>query len=167
MSDKTLEQAPLTEADAIDLVGESAEPEIRTGRKAFRALRHRNYRLFFVGQLISIIGTWMQATALPLLIVQLKPNNPGVWLGIYGFLPLVPLIPLTLIAGSLADRFPKRSILVLTQTTMMLQAFALALLTLTGAVQMWQVLLLAFISGAANAIDMWPSMSSRSACLLT
>src|SRR5512136_3047160 len=99
MRDETLEQAQLTEAETIDIVGETAAPKIRTGRTAFRALRHRNYQLFFSGQLISIIGTWMQATALPLLIIELKPNNPGIWLGIYGFLPLIPLIPLALIAG--------------------------------------------------------------------
>jgi MFS family permease len=153
MSEETLDRARLTEAETIDIVGETAAPQIRNGRKAFRALRHRNYQLFFSGQLISIIGTWMQATALPLLIIELKPGNPGVWLGIYGFLPLIPLIPLALIAGSLADRFSKRNIIVLTQATMMLQAFALAVLTMTNSVQMWQVLLLTFVLGAANAID--------------
>lgn len=121
--------------------------------KAFRALRHRNYRLFFAGQMISIIGTWMQQTALPLQIVQLAPQDPGLWLGIVGFLPLIPLVPLSLIAGSLADRFPKRDIIVLTQAAMMLQAFALATLTATNTIQIWHILLLTFVSGAANAID--------------
>lgn len=123
------------------------------GPRAFRALRHRNYRLFFFGQMVSIIGTWMQATALPLLIVKIAPQNPGLWLGINSFLPLVPLIPLALVAGSLADRYPKRTILVLTQTVMMLQAFALAALSWSGTVQMWQILVLTFVSGAATAID--------------
>lgn len=132
----------------------SQRPASGAGRKAFRALRHRNYRLFFFGQLISLIGTWMQTTALPLLIVnQIAPDKPELWLGLVGFLPLLPLVPLSLVAGSLADRFPKRTILVLTQTTLMLQAFALAALTLTGAIQMWHVLLLTFISGAASALD--------------
>lgn len=139
--------------EAVEIPGETAVPKGYRGPKAFRALRHRNYRLFFSGQLVSIIGTWMQATALPLLIVKLAPKNPGLWLGINSFLPLVPLIPLALIAGSLADRYPKRTILVLTQTAMMLQAFALALLTWTGAVQMWEILVLTFIAGAAMAID--------------
>src|SRR3974390_2785806 len=122
-------------------------------RQTFAALRHRNYRLFFFGQLVSLIGTWMQTTALPLLIIQLVPQKQqGIWLGIYGFLPLLPLIPLALIAGSLADRFSKRKILVLTQTTMMLQAFVLAALTAAGTIQMWQILLLTFIAGAAQAI---------------
>jgi MFS family permease len=142
------------DTESIEIQGEATVPKGYGGPKAFRALRHRNYRLFFFGQLVSIIGTWMQATALPLLIIKLKPENPGVWLGIYGFLPLLPLIPLALIAGSLADRFSKRKILVLTQATMMLQAFALAVLTASGTIQMWQILLLAFVAGAAGAIDL-------------
>jgi MFS family permease len=141
--------------EAIETRGEATVPKGYRGPKAFRALRHRNYRLFFFGQLVSIIGTWMQTTALPLLIIQLVPQKQqGIWLGIYGFLPLLPLIPLALIAGSLADRFSKRKILVLTQTTMMLQAFVLAALTAVGTIQMWQILLLAFVSGAAAAIDL-------------
>jgi MFS family permease len=147
-------------SDAALMHNESVTPHVPqrpasgAGRKAFRALRHRNYRLFFFGQLISLIGTWMQTTALPLLIVnQIAPDKPELWLGLVGFLPLLPLVPLSLVAGSLADRFPKRTILVLTQTTLMLQAFALAALTLTGAIQMWHVLLLTFVAGAASALD--------------
>jgi MFS family permease len=129
-------------------------PQALTGRrKAFRALRHRNYKLFFYGQLISIIGTWMQQTAQPLLIMQLEPDNPGLWIGVIGFLPLIPLVPLSLIAGSFADRFSKRNIIVLTQGIMLLQAFALAALALANQIQTWHIVALAFISGAANAID--------------
>jgi MFS family permease len=141
------------DTESIETLGEATVPPAYRGPKAFRALRHRNYRLFFIGQMVSIVGTWMQATALPLLIVKIAPANPGLWLGINSFLPLVPLIPLALIAGSLADRYPKRTIIVLTQTVMMLQAFALAALTWTGSVQMWQILALTFIAGAATAID--------------
>jgi MFS family permease len=154
MSDETIDEVELAAIETGEALVEGAAPQIRKGRKAFRALRHRNYQLFFFGQMISIIGTWMQATALPLLIVKLKPANPGLWLGINGFLPLLPLIPLALIAGSLADRYSKRNILVLTQTTMMLQAFVLAALTASDVIQMWQILLLTFISGAAAAIDL-------------
>jgi MFS family permease len=141
------------DTESIEIQAEATVPKGYGGPKAFRALRHRNYRLFFVGQLISIIGTWMQATALPLLIVQTAPQNPELWLGINGLLPLIPLIPLALIAGSLVDRYPKRTIVVWTQTVMMLQAFALAALSWSGIIQMWQILTLTFISGAANAID--------------
>jgi MFS family permease len=155
MSDETFDEADLTAFETDEGLGEGAGANIHRGRRAFRALRHRNYRLFFFGQLISLIGTWMQTTALPLLIIKLVPQKQqGVWLGIYGFLPLIPLIPLTLIAGSLADRFSKRNIMVLTQTVMMLQAFVLALLTAAGTLQMWQILLLTYIGGAAAAIDL-------------
>jgi MFS family permease len=139
--------------EAMETLGEAAAPTAYRGPRAFRALRHRNYRLFFFGQMVSIVGTWMQATALPLLIVKTAPQNPGLWLGINSFLPLIPLIPLALVAGSLADRYSKRKIIVLTQTVMMLQAFALAALTWTSTVQMWQILALTFIAGAATAID--------------
>lgn len=142
------------EDEAIEALGETGALQLRHGAKAFRALRHRNYRLFFFGQMISIIGTLMQTTALPLLVIQLEPKDSGLWLGIVGFVPLVPLLPLAFVAGSLADRFSKRTILVLTQTTMMLQAFVLAALTLSHTIQTWHVLALSFISGAANTIDL-------------
>ena len=144
---------PKVDGEALEAPGSTTVPGAYRGPKAFRALRHRNYRLFFFGQMISIVGTWMQATALPLLIVKLAPQNPGLWLGINSFLPLLPLIPLALIAGSLADRYPKRTIIVLTQLVMMLQAFLLAALTWTGTIQMWQIMALTFIAGAATAID--------------
>jgi MFS family permease len=153
MNNDMIDQTRLAEADAVGIPGEIAAPKIRAGRRAFRALRHRNYRLFFAGQLISVIGTQMQMTALPLLIVQLEPKNSGLWLGIVGFLPLVPLVPFALVAGSLADRFPKRTILVITQLTMMLQALVLGALALAHTIQTWHVLVLSFISGAASAID--------------
>jgi MFS family permease len=154
MGNGSLEQSNLTDSESLEHLGEATAPSIRSGPKAFRALRHRNYQLFFFGQLISIIGTWMQATALPLLIIQLVPQEQaGVWLGVIGFVPLIPLIPLALIAGSLSDRFSKRTIIVWTQTAMMVQAFVLAALTSTGTIQIWQILLLTFVSGAANAID--------------
>ena len=154
MSDETIDEAERAALEPDEALVAGAAPQGRRGRKAWRALQHHNYRLFFYGQLISIIGTWMQTMALQLLIVKLQPENPGLWLGINGFLPLLPLIPLTLVAGSLADRFSKRNIMVLTQTTMMLQAFVLAALTAAGAIQMWHVLLLTFISGVAAVIDL-------------
>ncbi len=136
-----------------DTSAKTATPPLTGRRKAFRALRHRNYQLFFVGQLISLIGTWMQQTAHPLLVVELAKDDPGLWLGIIGFVPMIPLAPLSLIAGSLADRYPKRLIIIMTQTIMMLQAFALAYLKLSGTIQLWHVFVLAMVSGAANAID--------------
>jgi MFS family permease len=117
----------------------------------FRALRHRNYRLFFFGQLISLVGTWMQNIAQQWLIYRL--TGSATMLGTINLVTALPLVPMSLWGGSLADRFPKRSIIVVTQTAMMILAFILAALTWTGAVQVWHVLVLAVALGAANAVD--------------
>jgi predicted MFS family arabinose efflux permease len=118
----------------------------------FRALRHRNFRLWFVGQGTSLIGTWMQTMAQQVLIYRL--TNSAAWLGIVNFVTVVPVVPLALWGGSISDRLPKRTILVMTQTIMLIQALVLAVLTWTGAVQVWHVMVLAFVLGAANAVDM-------------
>lgn len=124
-------------------------------RRTFSALRHRNYRLFFFGQMISVVGTWMQQTALQLLVVRLYPNQEEAarWLGAVGFIPLIPLIPFALLGGSLTDRFPRRRLVILTQTAMMLVAFALFALTAARVVSIWHVLGLLTLSGMAIAID--------------
>ncbi|PWB49935.1 MAG: MFS transporter [Anaerolineales bacterium] len=118
----------------------------------FRAFRHRNYLLWFVGQGISLIGTWMQTMAQQVLVYRLTGSAAS--LGIISFIGLIPLIPLSLWGGSITDRFPRRSILLVTQSIMLLQAFLLAWLTWTGTVQIWQVYLLAFILGAAISVDL-------------
>jgi MFS family permease len=118
----------------------------------FRAFRHRNYTLWFVGQGISLIGTWMQTMAQQVLIYRLTGSAAS--LGIISFIGLIPLIPLSLWGGSITDRFPKRTILLITQTIMLIQAFLLAALTWSGTVQIWHVYLMAFILGAAIAVDL-------------
>jgi MFS family permease len=118
---------------------------------AFRALRHRNFRLFFVGQLISLIGTWMQTIAQQWLVYRL--TGSATMLGVISLVAVLPLFPMSLWGGSLADRLPKRSIIIVTQTTMMVLAFVLAALSWTGAVQVWHVIVLAVLLGAANAVD--------------
>jgi MFS family permease len=118
----------------------------------FRAFRHRNYLLWFVGQGISLIGTWMQTMAQQVLVYRLTGSAAS--LGIISFIGLIPLIPLSLWGGSITDRFPKRSILLVTQSIMLVQAFLLAWLTWTGTVQIWHVYFLAFILGAAIAVDL-------------
>lgn len=127
----------------------------RPGVNGFHALQHRNYRLFFFGQMISVIGTWMQQTAIQLLVVRLYPNpeEAARWLGAIGFVPLIPLIPFAFIGGSLADRFPRRRLVVMTQTAMMLVAFVLFALTNAGVVTIWHVLALLVVSSVANVID--------------
>ncbi|MBC8449700.1 MAG: MFS transporter [Chloroflexi bacterium] len=103
----------------------------KSSSATFRALRHRNYRLFFFGQMISLIGTWMQNIALQWLVYRL--TGSAAMLGMVNLMAVLPLVPLSLWAGSLADRFSKRSIIMLTQSVMMVQAFVLAALTWTRA----------------------------------
>lgn len=117
----------------------------------FRALRHRNYRLFFFGQMISLVGTWMQTIAQQWLVYRLTGSEA--MLGVINAVGLIPVVVLSPWAGSLADRFPKRSIVTIAQCVMMVQAFILAALTWTGLVQVWHVMALAVMLGAANAID--------------
>ena len=136
-----------------------AEPGGQAGRRAkearpstFRALRHRNYRLFFAGQMVSLVGSWMQNIAQQWLIYRL--TGSATMLGTISLLGALPLLPMSLWGGSLADRVPKRTILVVTQSVMMIQAFVLAILASTGTVAVWHVLLLSVFLAAAQAIDL-------------
>jgi MFS family permease len=119
---------------------------------ALRALAHRNYRLFVAGQLISLIGTWMQMVAQAWLVFRLTGSS--LQLGLVGFSAQIPIFLLSPVGGVIADRWPRRRVLLLTQTAMMALAFILAGLTLTGAVRLWHVFVLAALLGVANAIDM-------------
>jgi MFS family permease len=116
-----------------------------------RALRHRNYRLFFGGQLISLTGTWMQMVAQSWLVYRL--TGSAVLLGFVGFSGQIPVFLLAPLGGSVADRLNRRRILVATQTIAMLLAFLLAALTLTGRVHLWHVFGLAALLGITNAFD--------------
>ncbi len=117
----------------------------------FRALRHRNYRLWFMGQTVSLVGVWMQSMAQQVLIYRLTGSAAA--LGMVNFLALIPLIPLSLWGGSFIDRHSKRNIIIWTQIGMMVEAFLLAALTWAGTIQIWHVYVLSFILGAINAVD--------------
>jgi MFS family permease len=117
----------------------------------FRALAHRNFRLYIVGQGVSIIGSWMQQVAMAWLVYQL--TGSAVWLGAVAFASQIPALFLTPIAGSLIDRTNRHRLLLLTQSVAMSQAFLLAFLTLTGVVEVWHVLLLSLLLGTINAFD--------------
>jgi MFS family permease len=123
----------------------------RGWRQTFAALRYPNYRLWFAGQLISLFGTWMQTTAQGFLIFEL--TRSPVYLGYIGFANGIPTWLLTLYGGVIADRLQRRTLLMVTQTGMMLLAFTLALLTFLQIVQPWHILLLAFLLGVANSFD--------------
>ena len=130
----------------------SLEPEPGEPIRTFSALRHSNYRLFFAGQLVSLIGTWMQQMALAWLVYQL--TNSALLLGIIGGIGSLPMALFSLLGGVVADRVNKRRILLVTQSTMMLLAFVLAGLTGAGWVSTWQVAVLAALSGTTMAFDM-------------
>ncbi|HZU23751.1 MAG TPA: MFS transporter, partial [Terriglobales bacterium] len=116
-----------------------------------RALRHRNFQLFFGGQLISLIGTWMDTVAEAWLVYRLTGSS--LHLGALGFCSQIPVFLLAPIGGTVADRYPRRQIVIATQTASMLLAGTLAGLTLGGVVQVWHLYILAASLGVVNAFD--------------
>lgn len=119
---------------------------------AVRALRARNYRLFFGGQSISLIGTWMTRIATSWLVYRL--TGSAVLLGVVGFASQIPVFLLGAIAGVWVDRWDRHRTLVFTQALSMVQSFALAVLALAGIAKIWEVVLLALFQGVINAFDM-------------
>jgi len=116
-----------------------------------RALRHRNYRLLFFGQLVSLCGVWMQITAQGWLILRL--TNSPLWLGLIAAAQSLPVLLLSLPAGALADKAPKRRLLVATQSVAMISALLLALLLFIGQIQVWHVLVAALLGGIVAAVE--------------
>jgi MFS family permease len=117
----------------------------------FRALKHRNFKLFFSGQIISLVGTWMQTVAESWLIYRL--TGSGALLGLLGFVAQMPIFVLSPLAGLVADRWPRRQVVIATQTSSMTLAFTLALLTLTHHIRVWEIIVLATLLGIVNAFD--------------
>ena len=115
-------------------------------------MNHRNFRLFFWGQLISVIGVWMQSTAQQWLVYRITGSQTS--LGLVTFISFLPVLILSLFMGVIVDRFPRRKILVITQSWFMLGAFVLAALTWSGLVQYWHILVLSFTLGIGSALDM-------------
>jgi MFS family permease len=120
--------------------------------ESLRALRHRNYQLFFAGQLISLIGTWMDQVAEAWLVYRL--TGSALLLGTVAFASQIPVFLLAPIGGALADRFDRRKILIVTQSAMMFLTFILAWVTLSHQVKIWQVVALAALTGVVNAVDL-------------
>ena len=117
----------------------------------FRSLQHRNYRLFFFGQILSLIGTWMQSMALAWLVYQLTYSS--VWLGAIGFLNSIPILFFSMFGGSLADRMSKHRLIIMTQILSLLQALLLSVLVFFDIATIEIVALLAFTLGTINAFD--------------
>ena len=127
----------------------AARPELPTGLRVFR---HRNFRLFYFGQLVSLAGTWMQAVAQDWLVLQL--TNDPVALGLVAAAQFLPVMVLGLFGGLAADALPKRAALLGTQTAAMCLALVLGTARVMGHVQVWQVMVMAFLLGIINAFDM-------------
>ena len=119
--------------------------------ESLRALRHRNYRIFFAGQLVSLTGTWMQSVAQAWLAYRL--TNSAVLLGIVGFAGQIPTLLFSPAGGVVADRFPRRRVLIVTQASSMGLAFVLAALTFADAISVPWILALAALGGVVNAFD--------------
>jgi len=120
-------------------------------RKTFAAFRHRNYRLFFSGQLVSVIGTWMQQVAIGWLVYDISKS--AFTLGAVRFLSAIPVTLLTLVGGAMADRVEKRRIVIVTESTAMALAFVLAALVYFGVIRIWQIALIGLLEGITDAFD--------------
>ena len=120
-------------------------------RDTFASLKYPNYRLWFFGQLVSLIGTWTQTTAQGYLIYQLTKSPE--YLGYASFANGLPSWLFTLYAGAIADRVPRRTLMVITQSSMLILAFIMAILTFTNIIQWWHILILTFFLGVSNAFD--------------
>lgn len=147
-----------TDAESI-LQREAVSPALGTQEqqakgllRAFVALRHRNYRLFWFGQMISLIGTWMQSIGQAWLVLEL--TNSAWQLGLVGALQFLPVLLFSIFGGVFADRWPKRRVLLFTQSAAMLQALILWALIATGTVQLWHIYVLALMLGMTNCLDM-------------
>jgi MFS family permease len=120
-------------------------------KQMFRSLRHRNFRIYFFGQLVSLSGTWMQNLALSWLVWSLTKS--AFWLGVVEFANLIPVLLLALPGGSVADRLDRRKVLLTTQTAALVQATILAFLTLSHQIQLWQIIVLCALAGITIAFE--------------
>jgi MFS family permease len=120
--------------------------------ESFRAFRHPNFRLFFWGQLFSLVGNWMQFTAQQWLVYRLTGSQTS--LGLVTFINFLPVLLFSLYMGVIVDQFPRRRLILFTQSWFMILALLLAVLTWLGIIQYWHILVLSFLIGIGNALDM-------------
>src|ERR1700722_6742264 len=120
--------------------------------QAFPAFHEKNFRLYFYGQLVSVTGTWLQNVALGWLVLQI--TNSAFWVGIVSALSVLPTLLFSLIGGVIVDKFDKKKILYVTQSSAMVLAFILGVLTLLNTINVWEICLLSFLLGTVNAIDL-------------
>jgi MFS family permease len=152
--EKIIDTVPEIEAAEVDEAGGDVPAQDSwSGRlTAFRALRHRNFRLFFVGQLVSLVGTWMQMVAQSWLVLKL--SNSPLMLGVVSFAGFMPIVLVALFAGVVVDHVDRRRLIIGAQTLLMLSAFALGILTWSGTVTVNYVIALAALNGLVSSFDM-------------
>ena len=142
---------PKTQQGTQPLAELAAQQHARGLSRAFIALRHRNFRLFWFGQLISLVGTWMQTIGQSWLVLEL--THSALWLGVVGALQFLPVMLFALFGGVLADRLPKRKVF-LHAISRYDPSNYIWILVATGEVRIWHVLVLALLLGLTNALDM-------------
>ena len=150
-TDRTVEPINGTVPPQPEVPAPQRSTQRPSAKQVFVSLGHRNYRLWFMGQAPSLIGTWMQMTAQGFLAFELT-HSPA-FLGYIGFASGAPVWLFTLFGGVISDRMPRRTLLLMTQSTMMILVVTLAILTFLGHIQPWHLLLLAFCFGVVNAFD--------------
>jgi MFS family permease len=152
--DGLIDNVPEVEAAEAGEPGEAAPiaPAGESRLAAFRALRHRNFRLFFAGQLVSLIGTWMQSVAQAWLVLKL--TNSSMALGLVAFAGYVPIVLVGLFAGVVVDHVDRRRLIITSQTLLMLSALVLSALTWAGVVRVEYVLVFAAFNGLVSSFDM-------------
>jgi MFS family permease len=142
---------PITRYKSRGTVEKPIQKPLKNVSNTFAAFRHYNYRLWFFGQLISMIGTWMQSIAQGFLIYSIT-GSPA-FLGYVGFVSGIPSWLFMVYGGVVADRVPRRTLMIITQSFMMILAFILAGLVFSNVVLPWHILVLSFLLGTANAFD--------------
>jgi MFS family permease len=141
----------MAEANTTRTVPAPSLPDRSRFQDTIRSLKHRNFQLFFSGQLISLVGTWMQTVAQSWLVYRMTGSS--LLLGLVSFAGQIPVFPMAPLAGMVADRLNRRKVVIATQTASMILAFILAFLTLKGIVTVWEVVVLASLMGVVNSFD--------------
>jgi MFS family permease len=162
LSDPDSRETARRESDSVleeNRVGNTPtlEPEITAAStgipEVVRALRHHDFRLFWAGNFLSNIGTWMQNVAQGWLVLTLVPTHPAFWLGVIGFAASAPMMVFALIGGVIADRVDKRKLMLVTQSSMMVLAFLMWGLTATHRINVETIIVLAFLNGLAMSLN--------------
>ena len=151
LDDPTLPRADAVAGVAQGAATDAAETTIIELPRIARALRNRDFRLFWAGNFLSNIGTWMQNVAQGWLVLKL--TNSAFWLGVIGFCSTIPILLFALVGGVIADHVNKRKLLMVTQSAMMLFAFAMAVLAYLNVIEVWQIALLAAGTGIAMSLN--------------